>query len=202
MVGNAFLVQRFNSHNFHVWSEENPRATRTLAAQEWFSVNVWAGIVRDHLVGPYLLPERLTGANYLIFLQQVVPQLLDDAHVTSAMRSSMRFQHDGAPAHYSIDVRLHLNATYGQQWIDRGGPVLWPTRAPDLTCLDYFLCGYVKSLVFETPANSAEDLVARIGAAAGEVRDTLGIFADVRSSMRRRCEACITAQGPNFEHLL
>ncbi|GBO08792.1 hypothetical protein AVEN_104567-1 [Araneus ventricosus] len=57
------------------------------------------------------------------------------------MRSSMWFQHDGAPAHYSIDVRLHLYATYGQQWIGRGGSVLSPARSPDLTCLDYFLWG-------------------------------------------------------------
>ncbi|GBN61317.1 hypothetical protein AVEN_267106-1 [Araneus ventricosus] len=57
------------------------------------------------------------------------------------MRSSMWFQHDGAPAHYSIVARLHLNATYGQLWIGWGGPVLWPARSPDLTCLGYFLWG-------------------------------------------------------------
>ncbi|GBO06179.1 hypothetical protein AVEN_177952-1 [Araneus ventricosus] len=85
--------------------------------------------------------------------------------------SSMWFQHDGAPAHYRIDVRLHLNATYGQQGIGRGGPVLWPALSPDLNCLDYFLWGYVKSLVCETPINSAEDLASHIAAAAGEVRD-------------------------------
>ncbi|GBM97255.1 hypothetical protein AVEN_264451-1 [Araneus ventricosus] len=118
------------------------------------------------------------------------------------MRSSMWFQHDGAPAHYSVDVRPHLNATYGQQWIGRGGPVFWPARSPDLNSLDYFLWGYVKSLVYETPVNSAEVFVARIAAAAGEVRDTPGIFANVRSSMRRRCEACIPAWGRNFDHLL
>ncbi|GBN40604.1 hypothetical protein AVEN_239295-1, partial [Araneus ventricosus] len=58
-----------------------------------------------------------------------------------------------------------------QQWIGRGGPVLWPARSPNRICLDYFLLGYVKSLVYETPVNSAEDLVVYIAAAAGEVRD-------------------------------
>ena len=76
----------------------------------------------------------------------------------------------GAPAHFSTHVRLHLNVTYGQQLIGRGGPVLWPARLSDLTCLDYFLWGYVKSLVYETSVNSAEDLLARIAVAAGEVR--------------------------------
>ncbi|GBM73884.1 hypothetical protein AVEN_40146-1 [Araneus ventricosus] len=92
------------------------------------------------------------------------------------------------------DGRLHLNATYGQQWIGRCGLVLCSARSPDFICLDYFLWGYVMSLVYETPVNSAEDLVACIAAAAGEVRDKPGIFANVRSSMYRRCEACITAR--------
>ncbi|GBM96214.1 hypothetical protein AVEN_236544-1 [Araneus ventricosus] len=82
-----------------------------------------------------------------------------------------------------------------------GGVVqcFWPARSPDLNCLDYFLWGYVKSLVYETPVNSAS---RNLVAAAGGVRDTPGIFANVRSSMRRICEACITARGRNFEHLL
>ena len=80
----------------------------------------------DHLIGLYLLPERLTGQSYLIFFQQVLPKLLDNAHVSTAMRSSIWFQNDGASAHFSTDVRLHVSAMYGQQWIGRGGPVLWP----------------------------------------------------------------------------
>ncbi|GBL76259.1 hypothetical protein AVEN_234516-1 [Araneus ventricosus] len=55
-----------------------PHATRPRAAQSQFSVNVCADIVGDHLIGPYLLPFRLTGRNYLILLQQVLPHLLGD----------------------------------------------------------------------------------------------------------------------------
>lgn len=191
-----------NLHNSRTWSRENPHSTRTRAAQVRFAVNVWAGVVGDHLVGPYLLPNRLRGPEYLIFLQRVLPQLLVDAHVPAARRSTMWFQHDGAPAHYSNDVRLHLNATYGQRWIGRGGPVNWPARSPDLTCLDFCVWGYMKSLVYETPVDSEEELVARIVVATGEVREKPDIFKKMRNSMRRRCEACITAGGRNFEHLL
>ena len=35
------------------------------------------------------------------------------------------------------------------------------------------------SQVYETPVSSAEDLVARIAAAAGEVRDTSGILTNI-----------------------
>ncbi|GFU75697.1 uncharacterized protein TNCV_3712421 [Trichonephila clavipes] len=114
----------------------------------------------------------------------------------------MWFQQDGAPAHFSISVRNHLDATCGERWIGRGGPVHWPPRSPDLSCLDYFFWGQMKSLVYETPVNSAEELEERISAAAGEIRNTPEILSNVRRSMKRRCEACITCGGRQFEHLL
>ncbi len=57
----------FNAHNSHVWATDNPHATRPRAYQQRFCVNVWAGIVNDFLIGPYLLPTRLNGESYLIF---------------------------------------------------------------------------------------------------------------------------------------
>ncbi|GBO41191.1 hypothetical protein AVEN_137026-1 [Araneus ventricosus] len=39
-------------------------------------------------------------------------------------------------------------------WICRGGPVQWPARSPDLPCLDFFCWGQMKTLVYETPADS------------------------------------------------
>ncbi|GFU78370.1 uncharacterized protein TNCV_3545551 [Trichonephila clavipes] len=82
----------FNTRNSHSWAAANPHVTRTRAAQDRFLVNVWAGILGDHLIGPYILPDRLTGPRYLIFLEQVLPELLDSAHVTAATRTSMWFQ--------------------------------------------------------------------------------------------------------------
>lgn len=52
----------FNPHNAHLWALENPHGTRTRAAQSRFSVNVWAGIVGDHLIGPYLTSFPLVWA--------------------------------------------------------------------------------------------------------------------------------------------
>ncbi|GFX72837.1 DUF4817 domain-containing protein [Trichonephila clavipes] len=113
----------FNTHNRDSWAAANPHVTRTRAAQDRFLVNVWADILGDHLIGPYILPGHLTGPRYLIFLEQVLPKLLDRAHVTAATRTSMWFQQDGAPAHFSISVRNHLDAVCGERWIGRGGPV-------------------------------------------------------------------------------
>ncbi|GFS52760.1 uncharacterized protein TNCV_2995601 [Trichonephila clavipes] len=112
----------FNTHISHSWAAANPHVTRTQAAQDRFLVNVWADILGDHLIGPYILPGHLTGPRYLIFLEQVLPKLLDRAHATAATRTSMWFQQDGAPT-FSISVRNHLDAVCGERWIGRGGPV-------------------------------------------------------------------------------
>jgi len=42
-----------NFHNNHFWSEENPHAIMETHHQEQFSVNVWAGIVGNYLIGPF-----------------------------------------------------------------------------------------------------------------------------------------------------
>ncbi|GFW37296.1 uncharacterized protein TNCV_2632791 [Trichonephila clavipes] len=187
---------------FSQWYLQQRIANSFFAASVLFTDDASFSREGDHLIGPYILPDHLTGPRYLIFLEQVLPELLDSAHVTAATRTSMWFQQDGAPAHISISVRIHLDATCGERWIGRGGPVHWPPRSPDLSCLDYFFWGQMKSLVYETPVNSAEELVARISAAAGEIRNTPEMLSNVRRSMKRRCEACITCGGRQFEHLL
>lgn len=41
----------FNAHNWHVWAEENPHALFHRGFQERFSINLWAGLLGDRLVG-------------------------------------------------------------------------------------------------------------------------------------------------------
>ncbi|GFU13538.1 uncharacterized protein TNCV_938241 [Trichonephila clavipes] len=48
-------------------------------------------------------------------------------------------------ARATIDL---LKDTLGDRLISRFGPVNWPPRSCDLTPLDYFLWGFVKSLVY------------------------------------------------------
>ncbi|GBM98898.1 hypothetical protein AVEN_1210-1, partial [Araneus ventricosus] len=56
-----------NTHNHHALASSNTQDTRPHAYQKRFSVNVWVGIVGDHLIGPYLLLFRLDGRRYLTF---------------------------------------------------------------------------------------------------------------------------------------
>jgi len=86
------------------------------------------------------LDDRMTGQNYLDFLQNELPKQLEDAPL--ATRIAMYFQHDGAPSHYTWHVMQHLNSTFPNRWIGRGSTINWPPRSPDLTPLDFCLWGF------------------------------------------------------------
>jgi hypothetical protein len=94
MFPNLDITALFNYHNEHVWARQNPHATKESHFQRKFSVNVWAEIVGDTLLGPHMLPARLTGELYLRFLDNDLPLLLED--ISLDIRGRMWYMHDGA----------------------------------------------------------------------------------------------------------
>ena len=55
-----------------------------------------------------------------------------------------------------------LKENFHEQIISRNRPENWPPRSCDLTLLDYFLWGYVKSLVYVDKPQSIDALEANI----------------------------------------
>ena len=55
-----------------------------------------------------------------------------------------------------------LNDVFPDGWIGRGGPTSWPPRSPDVTPLDFFLLGFVKTKVFIDEIADIEELKTRI----------------------------------------
>ncbi|GFW06609.1 hypothetical protein TNCV_2189421 [Trichonephila clavipes] len=68
------------------------------------------------------------------------------------------FQQDGATCHTARATIDLLKDTFGDRLISRFGPVNWPPRSCDLTPLDYFLWGYVKSLVYADKPQTLDHL--------------------------------------------
>jgi hypothetical protein len=58
------------------------------------------------------------------------------------------------------DVILQIGRRVG---LDR--PIPWPPCSPDITLLDFYLCGYVKDTVYKTPVTFLDELKLRIFAA-------------------------------------
>jgi hypothetical protein len=68
--------------------------------------------------------------------------LLDDTPLV--FRVNDWFQHNGAPPHFSREVRGILDQQYPDRWIGRGGPRHWLPRSPDLNAFDFFSLGACK----------------------------------------------------------
>ncbi|GFW87440.1 transposable element Tc3 transposase [Trichonephila clavipes] len=83
------------------------------------------------------------------------------------------FQQDGATCHTARATIDLLKDTFGDCLISRFGPVNWPPRSCDLTPLDYFLWGYVKSLVYVDKPQTLDHLEDNI----------LRVVADIRPQM-------------------
>ncbi|GFW39366.1 transposable element Tc3 transposase [Trichonephila clavipes] len=94
------------------------------------------------------------------------------------------FQQDGATCHTACATIDLLKDTFGDRLIPRFGPVNWPPRSCDLTPLDYFLWGYVKSLVYADKPQKLDDLEDNI------IRR---VIADIRPQMLEKViENCVT----------
>ncbi|GFW55244.1 uncharacterized protein TNCV_116301 [Trichonephila clavipes] len=80
------------------------------------------------------------------------------------------FQQDGATCHTARATIYLLKDTFGDRLISRFGPVNWPQRSCDLTQLDYFLWGYVKSLVYADKPQTLDHLENNIRRVIADIR--------------------------------
>ena len=144
-----------NRHNARIWGSENPHAVFE-TVRDSPKLNVWCGLMHNNIIGPFFFSETTITANTYLDMWQlfVVPQIQDIPDLI--------FQQDGAPPHWGLAVRAYLDTTYPGRWIGRGGPINWPPRSPDITPLDFFLWGYVKDQVYQTPVNDIAALRRRI----------------------------------------
>lgn len=193
-------VSIHNAQNVRIWALFNPRAVIQRRAQGRFTLNVWAGILGDSIIGPYFLP-RLTSAAYLNHLRNV---LLPDLRrlVPRRRRRRLYFMHDGAAPHYSREVRNFLDQMFGTRWIGRPpAPHHWPPRSPDLNPMDFYLWGAVKALVYRTgqPFRTPAHLRQCIVEAFDRIRRDRGVLRRVRQNLHARLTACERNRGRHIE---
>ncbi|GFW52359.1 hypothetical protein TNCV_1252751 [Trichonephila clavipes] len=67
----------------------------------------------DHLIGPYVLPDRLTGPRYLIFVEQVLPEIIGQR---TRYRCDSYFH--VVPARWSPHISVFL---FGITWMQHVG---------------------------------------------------------------------------------
>ncbi|GFU92167.1 uncharacterized protein TNCV_2530261 [Trichonephila clavipes] len=82
----------------------------------------------------------------------------------------MWFQQDGATCHTARATIDLLRDTFGDRLISRFGPVNWPPRSCDLIPLDYYLWGYLKSLVYAEKPQTLHPLEDNIRRVIADIR--------------------------------
>jgi hypothetical protein len=196
-----YLNSPANLHNIRYYSTSHPH-------HEWHhehqlhpqKVTVWAGLSWElGLIGPFFFEGNVSSQSYLNMLQnQIVPALDFAADMKGVDRDRVIFQQDGAAPHYSIVVRAFLDATFPQRWIGRGSPTMgWPARSPDLSPLDFFLWGYLDSLVHQIPSPNLNQFRHRIS----HVSQQIPLQTIQRSIIEyeHRLLRCIEFNGQNVE---
>ena len=74
---------------------------------------------------------------------------------------------------------------------------MWAPRSPDLTPLDFFAWGYIKSLVYRTKVRDLADLTNRIREAVDSI--TPGMLANVFRCASERWQLCFEMEGGHVE---
>ncbi|GFX44215.1 uncharacterized protein TNCV_4120111 [Trichonephila clavipes] len=116
---------------------------------------IWSEAYPQVYVETPLHPEKLTGALY---------GLVESFFKNDEGQNELWFQQDGTTCHTARATIDLLKASFGDRLISRFGPVNWPPRSCNLTPLDYFLWGYVKSLVYADKPQTLDHLEVNIHA--------------------------------------
>jgi len=107
----------FSIYNSHIWMWNNPRA-KECKHQDRFSVDTWVGIIKDTVVGHYLLPDRLTDQCYY-FLETM---LLGCLKVCLSVGKQFYFNHTAGKMSSSGKM------PYPERCNGCGGPTAWPPQ--------------------------------------------------------------------------
>ncbi|KOC61830.1 hypothetical protein WH47_06168, partial [Habropoda laboriosa] len=86
------------------------------------------------------------------------------------------------------------------RWIGRGSRICWPARSPDLTPLDFFLWGHVKSPACNDIPTTAHKMQERIVHACNAIPAMM--IDRTRKNFVFRIRKCLEVNGNHFEHLL
>jgi hypothetical protein len=88
--------------------------------------------------------------------------------------------------HISVSFACrYLNRKFPGRWIDRGGPVVWPPCSPDLSALDFYLWGHLKSSLCSSHVDEVETLRNRMVEGFQTIRNVPRIWDRLLLAMRR-----------------
>ncbi|XP_072166862.1 uncharacterized protein [Diadema setosum] len=167
-------------------------------------ITTWVGLMGNGtILGPVFFNENVNGPRYLATInEQVVPALANERRYRRQGNGRFRrvwWAQDGAPCHRNRATTERMTELFGERVIALNRPVEWPPRSPDLTPLDFFLWGHLKSKVFVTPLANLEEMRRRITVEIEALRQDRGLIRRAVRDMLTRTRKCVKREGGYIE---
>ena len=152
-----------NRQSSRIWADKPPSEAVSEHPLHSPRVTAWCALSASGVVGPFFeAPNGSTTTvdqhGYVEGLDKFWRQLQDNSGHNGRRNTRVWFQQNGAPAHTSKLALQWLNDHFGARVLSRKTPTPWPAHSPDLTPLDFFLWGYLKSEVYKKKANNLSEL--------------------------------------------
>ena len=189
-----------NKQNCRYWCKENPHMVHSSPLYPE-KLTVWCGLWYGGIIGPFFFKNAenqtvtVNGERYRAMLTDFFFPEFDDID-----GDDLYFQQDGATCHTSGETMDLLRGKFGEAIISRNGPFNWPPRSCDLTPLDYFLWGYVKSKVYANNPSTIQELETNIRATIAAI--PLEMLHRVIENWTERIEACKKSRGGHLADIL
>lgn len=199
---NFHLNGHVNKQNCRYWSQVNPRHKhmRPLHSPK---VVVWAAMSAKGIIGPYFFEDGRGHAltvNTDRYCDMIRTFLAPSLQEFSGYNSATFFQQDGARCHTTDRSIGALNELFPGKLMSLRGNIKWPPRSPDLSPLDYFLWGYLKSKVYKNKPTTLTQLKTNIVSEIGTLTNIL--CKRVVGNLRSRLEECQSRNGRHLDNII
>ncbi|GFU70511.1 transposable element Tcb1 transposase [Trichonephila clavipes] len=164
-------------------------------------LTVWCALWAGGIIGPYFSKNdeshnvTVNGDQYRAMITIFFIPELNNHDV-----QELWFQHDGATCHTARATIDILKDTFGDRLISRFGPVNWPPRSCDLTPLDYFLWGYVKSLVYADEPQTLDHLEDNLRRVIADIRPQM--LEKVIENLTSRLDYILANRGSQMPEII
>lgn len=191
-----------NRQNSRYWSSVNPRRKhqRPLHSPK---VTVWAAMSAHGIIGPYFFENEhgravtVTSERYVAMIEDFFTPELQNF---PSFNTRTWFQQDGATAHTSNTAMPVVRQLFPNKVISRRGDIPWPPRSPDLSPMDFFLWGYLKSQVYESNPRSIDELKENIRREMSSISERT--CRAVIENFSRRLQVCQERNGAHLDEVI
>lgn len=187
-----------NKQNMRYWNNKNPRELheKPLHSER---VSVWCALSRERIIGPYFFEENeravtVNSERYVNMIENFFLPTLGEIDIR------IWFQQDGATAHTARNAMRVLRENFPGRLISLRGDLTWPARSPDLTPCDFFLWGYLKSIVYTDRPRTIPQLKENIRRTIAGI--PVAMLEKVYQNFVNRLTQCIDNDGRHLPDII